>query len=73
MDRLAHQLMNDIVKDIMDSINNNTNRIRRLKCNRCEYEWNFKGKDRYRADCPSCHTTIVLNPVRKKKKNKAYL
>ena len=55
---------------IVEDILNATKHIKRLCCNRCSYEWNYKGKDSYRADCPNCHTTIVLKPVRKTTKIK---
>lgn len=70
MDGLSYQTMKDIVNDILDSIENNTKNIRHLKCGRCNYEWNFKGKDKYRASCPNCKTSVILNPIRKKKERR---
>lgn len=32
----------------------------KLKCKRCEYEWDYKGKRRFYATCPDCHTLVKL-------------
>ena len=33
----------------------------KLKCNQCEYEWDYEGKMKYYATCPDCHKA---NPIR---------
>ncbi len=30
------------------------NTVQRLKCKRCEYEWDYRGKNPYYACCPYC-------------------
>jgi len=32
----------------------------KLKCKRCEYEWDFKGQSKWYASCPKCRTTIKV-------------
>jgi len=29
-----------------------------LRCGRCGYEWNYKGKSEWYASCPRCRTTV---------------
>lgn len=40
------------------------NNLIALKCQRCSYEWNYKGNNTYVATCSHCKTTVMI------KKNK---
>lgn len=31
-----------------------------LKCQRCGYEWDYKGKSKWYASCPRCRTTVKV-------------
>lgn len=31
-----------------------------LKCQRCDHEWLYTGKNRYAATCPHCRTYVTL-------------
>jgi predicted nucleic acid-binding Zn-ribbon protein len=32
----------------------------KLRCNKCGYEWTYKGKSKIYATCPQCHRNIML-------------
>ena len=34
-----------------------------VRCKHCAYEWLYTGKRPF-AQCPRCHTTVNLNPIR---------
>jgi late competence protein required for DNA uptake (superfamily II DNA/RNA helicase) len=34
---------------------------RKLKCQRCEHEWTYKGSNPYICTCPYCRTTVTVN------------
>lgn len=36
----------------------------KLKCNRCENEWVYKGKNPYCANCSRCKGTVFINAVK---------
>ncbi len=31
-----------------------------LQCHRCEYKWNYSGKNKFKATCPHCATSIAV-------------
>lgn len=31
-----------------------------VDCQRCKHHWNYKGKNKWTAICPNCHTTVSL-------------
>lgn len=31
-----------------------------LKCQHCEYRWDYKGKSTYYAPCPRCHYKVFI-------------
>lgn len=31
-----------------------------IKCQRCEHEWQYKGKNNYVATCPHCRTYVTI-------------
>ena len=31
-----------------------------LKCKRCGYEWEYKGRKRWYATCPDCNTKVRI-------------
>ena len=43
--------------------NINTDMVK-LKCKRCDYEWEYNGDSEWYASCPKCRTTVN---VRKQK------
>jgi hypothetical protein len=36
----------------------------KLICQRCQHEWNYKGKNCYVTSCPHCRTTVTVNKKR---------
>jgi DNA-directed RNA polymerase subunit RPC12/RpoP len=32
--------------------------MRKVKCKKCNYEWNYKGKNPYYVTCPHCYTKV---------------
>ena len=34
---------------------------RKLKCQRCEHEWTYKGSNPYICTCPYCRTAVTVN------------
>ena len=40
----------------------------RVKCQRCGYEWTYKGKSKWYACCPMCRTSVNLKKRRIKNK-----
>ena len=32
----------------------------KIKCKRCEKEWEYKGKSKYYASCPNCKTSVKI-------------
>jgi len=32
----------------------------KLKCQRCEKEWDYKGESDYYASCPNCHSSVKI-------------
>ena len=41
-----------------------------LKCKRCGYEWDYKGKSEWYASCSRCKTSINIKKQLKSKNNK---
>lgn len=35
----------------------------KVKCDRCEKEWEYKGKNKYYATCPDCHNAVKLRDL----------
>lgn len=35
-----------------------------LKCQRCQHEWYYKGKNEYVAACPHCRTYVTIKNSR---------
>ncbi len=35
-----------------------------LKCQKCNYEWEYNGTKRFYASCPDCHTSVNINTNR---------
>lgn len=35
----------------------------RLHCNKCGYEWNYRGKRQFYACCPNCHSSVRISKV----------
>ena len=44
----------------------------RLKCKRCKYEWDYKGKALFYCSCPRCLTKVRTRPLIKKKVEQTY-
>ena len=38
-----------------------------LKCKRCKYKWNYKGKSKYYACCPNCKTSVKIQNENERK------
>jgi len=39
-----------------------------IKCKKCQYKWNYKGKSEYYATCPRCYNKInIKKDVRRQK------
>jgi len=36
----------------------------KLKCQRCGYEWNYKGKSKWYTSCPKCKTSVKIKELR---------
>ena len=32
----------------------------RIRCQRCQYEWPYSGKNNFVARCPHCRTTVTI-------------
>lgn len=37
-----------------------------LKCQRCDYEWDYKGSREYYATCPNCKSSVRIDDEPKK-------
>jgi len=35
----------------------------KLKCRKCKYEWDWKGKHKYYATCPRCLSKINVEKI----------
>lgn len=35
----------------------------KLKCKRCNYEWDYKGNSEWYTSCPKCRTTIRVRKL----------
>ena len=42
----------------------------KLKCKRCEYEWEYNGESEWYASCPKCRTTVSLKKQKEEKVRK---
>lgn len=47
------------MKLIQETVENDDGR--KLKCQRCEHEWTYKGSNPYICTCPYCRTTVTVN------------
>lgn len=36
----------------------------KIKCQRCKYEWEYKGKSEWYASCPKCRTAINVRKLK---------
>lgn len=36
----------------------------KVKCNHCGYEWEYRGKSKYYATCPSCLRKVRIKRVK---------
>jgi Zn finger protein HypA/HybF involved in hydrogenase expression len=34
--------------------------MKQIKCKRCDYEWDYKGKSVWYASCPRCKTNVRI-------------
>ena len=44
-----------------------------LICQRCSYNWSYRGKNQYVTSCPKCKTSVMINnnnKVKEKENNK---
>ena len=39
----------------------------KLRCQRCGYEWDYKGQSKWYASCPRCRSSVKVNPKLKPK------
>jgi Zn finger protein HypA/HybF involved in hydrogenase expression len=46
---------------------NSTTQEEILKCNKCDYEWLYKGHAIYYLSCPRCRTNIKVRKIEKVK------
>lgn len=35
----------------------------KIKCQRCKYEWEYKGKSKWYTSCPKCRTSINVRKL----------
>jgi hypothetical protein len=35
--------------------------MEKIKCNKCNHSWEYKGKSDYYVTCPSCYTKINIS------------
>jgi len=35
---------------------------KKLKCKKCGYEWEYKGKSEYYTSCPRCRANVRVKP-----------
>lgn len=42
----------------------------KLKCNRCEYEWDYKGSGYMYTSCPRCRTNVRIGDRNVRERNK---
>jgi uncharacterized paraquat-inducible protein A len=40
-------------------------KIEKIKCNECEYEWDYKGISVKYAQCPKCRKNVLLDKNKK--------
>ncbi len=36
----------------------------KVKCKRCEIEWNYKGKKTWYVTCPNCYTKVNIQKLK---------
>jgi ribosomal protein S27E len=37
----------------------------KTKCNKCNHEWEYKGKSEYYVTCPHCYTKVNIQKIKK--------
>jgi uncharacterized paraquat-inducible protein A len=53
---------------INTNINNNEVKQKMIQCEKCQYQWNYKGKNPFYAMCPRCRHLDKL-PMRQNENN----
>lgn len=38
--------------------------MKKLICQRCGHEWEYKGKSKYFTSCPQCKTSVKVNRIK---------
>lgn len=38
--------------------------VKKLKCQRCGKEWEYKGKSKYFTSCPQCKTSVKVTRIK---------
>lgn len=38
----------------------------KIKCKRCDYQWEYKGKSEWYTSCPKCKTTVNIKKLKGK-------
>lgn len=41
----------------------------KLKCNHCDYEWDYGGTQKFYATCPQCRYKVPVRKVDEEKEN----